>query len=213
LVVALSQADPNLPDITTSIARRIRLDSNNQTVGFAGREASRQTGNAATNINGISPSNFAIRASAYIASRRLYVNWSDIALADTTNDTAQTNLFTWMTDPVLGGRFNVDPILINHGFLPCTDDYSDPSGPNNLCSSQLPPPAAESTPASCIPAGQTGNASNWCCSTAAVSPAAPAVCPGYACEAANYACTGTGQGTCCAGLTCTDQGTGNFACN
>jgi len=223
LVVALSQNDPNLPDITTSIARRIRLDSNNQTLGFAGREASRQTGNASTNINGISPSNFAIRTRAYIASRRLFVNWSDIPVGtgrsggqtadDIANDTAQLNLYTWITDPVLGGRFNVDPILIAHGFLPCTDDYSDPSGPNNLCSNQLPPPAAESTPPSCIPAGLPGNATNWCCSTAAVSPAAPTVCPAYACNTANAACSGSGQGTCCTGLTCTDQGTGNFACN
>jgi hypothetical protein len=214
LVVALSQSDPNLPDITTSIARRIRLDSNNQTVGFAGREASRQTGNAATNINGISASNFAIRTSAYISSRRLYVNFSDIALADTANDTAQTNLYTWMTDPLQGGRGNVDPILVAHGFLPCTDDFSDPSGPNNLCSNQLPPPAAESTPGSCIPAGQPGNGgSNICCSTGTASPASSSNCPDYSCHPLNNACTGSGQGTCCAGLTCTDQGTGNFACN
>jgi hypothetical protein len=47
LVVPLSQNDPGMPDITTSIARRVRLDSSNATIGFAGREASRQTGNAA----------------------------------------------------------------------------------------------------------------------------------------------------------------------
>jgi hypothetical protein len=58
LVVALSENDPGMPDITTTIARRVRLDANNQTVGFAGREASRQTGNAAPNINTVSPNNF-----------------------------------------------------------------------------------------------------------------------------------------------------------
>jgi hypothetical protein len=221
LTVPLSQNDPGLPDITTSIARRVRLDSNNQTVGFAGREASRQTGNAAPNINSISPNNFNVRASAYIASRRLFVNWSDIPVGtgrsggrtadDIANDTAQQNLYTWITDPVLGGRFNVDPILIAHGFLPCTDDYSDPSGPSNLCSSQLPPPAAESTPPQCIPDGVTGNGTNLCCS-GAVSTSGVA-CPPAPCRPALYGCTGAGQGNCCASLICTDQGTGNFACN
>ena len=173
LVVALSENDPGLGDITISIARRVRLDPNNQTVGFAGREAAFQVGNAAPNLNTISPSadnpqeplvnispnNFNVRASAYIASRRLFVNKSDLPVGnnrpggrtadDIAADEAELNLYAWMTDPILGGRFNVDPILIAHGFLPCTDDYSDPIGAGNLCSSQLPPPPAESTPNNC----------------------------------------------------------------
>jgi hypothetical protein len=224
LLVALSQSDPGMPDITTSIARRVRLDGNNQTVGFAGREASRQTGNAAPNLNTISPNNFNVRAAAYLASRRLYVNFSDIPVGtnrpggrtadDIAQNTEETNLFTWMTDPVLGGRFNLDPILVTHGFLPCTDDFSDPSGPNNLCSSALPPPAAETTPGQCIPAGLAGNGGgNICCSTGLASPAAPATCPANNCGASGFACTGSGAGTCCSGLACTDQGDGNFACN
>jgi hypothetical protein len=223
LVVSLSQADPGMPDITTSIARRIRLDPNNATVGFAGREGARQTGNAAPNLNTFSPNNFNVRAAIYLASRRLFVNFSDIPVGtgraggrtadDIAQDTQESALFTWMTDPVVGGRFNVDPILIAHGFLPCTDDFSDPSGPNNLCSSALPPPVAEVTPKQCIPPGVTGNAADICCSTGTLSPASPGTCPAYACNAANFACAGSGQGNCCAGLTCTDQGDGNFACN
>jgi hypothetical protein len=214
LVVALSQNDPGMPDITTSIARRVRLDNANQTIGFAGREASRQSGNATPNVNTISPNDTNVRSSAFLAARRLFVNFGDVALADATNDAAQTALYDWMTDPVTGGRVNVDPILTAHGFLPCTSDSSDPSGPTNLCSKTLPPPAAESTPPQCIPAGQPGNGSNFCCSTGAVSTNG-VNCPAYACQPVNSACVpaaGPVSDTCCSGLTCTDLGTGNFAC-
>jgi hypothetical protein len=213
LVVALSQNDPGMPDITTSIARRVRLDTSDQTLGFAGREASRQIGNAAPNINGISPNNFNIQNNAYLASRLLYVNWSDIPVGavrpggpsadDVANDAAQMNLYTWMTDPVKGGPINVDPILIAHGFAPCTGLF---------CS--VPQPPAETTPPPCIPSNVAGNGVNICCSTGALSPQAPAVCPPNPCSVVNAACTGApAQGSCCTGLTCTDQGTGNFACN
>jgi hypothetical protein len=221
LVVSLSQADPGMPDITTSIARRVKNDFNNQTLGFAGREASRQDSNWPINLNGISPTNLAIRTAAYLTARRLFVNFSDIPVgtgrgggrtqADIDQDTEETALYTWMTDPVLGGRFNVDPILTAHGFLPCTDNFSDPSGPSNLCSSALPPPAAETTPKQCIPPGVTGNAADICCSTGLVSPASPGTCPAYACVASGSVCIGTGIGNCCAG-TCTDQGSGYSTC-
>ena len=223
LVVALSEKDPVMPDLDTSIARRVRLDSYNQTLGFTGRAASRQTGNAAPNINGISPNNFNVRTSAYFAARRLFLNLSDIPIGtsraggrttdDIANDQAQLDLYAWMTDPVLGGRFNLDPLLVANGFIPCTDDYSDPAGPGNLCSSQIPPPSGDD-PRVCIAAGGVGdNGASLCCPSGQPSPASPGVCPGPSCSPMNDWCTGSGQGTCCAGLTCTDQGTGYSACN
>jgi hypothetical protein len=223
LVVALSENDPGMPDINASIARRVRLDANNQTVGFAGRAASRQTGNAAPNINGISPNNFNVRAGAYFVVRRLFLNLSDRLIGtgraggrtadDIANDQAQLDLYASMTDPVLGGRFNLDPLLVANGFIPCTDDYSDPVGPSNLCSSEIPPPPGDD-PRVCIAAGGVGdNGASLCCPSGQPSPAPSGVCPGPSCVAMNEWCTGSGQGTCCAGLTCTDQGTGDFACN
>jgi hypothetical protein len=227
LVVPLSQNDPGMPDITTSIARRVRLDSSNATIGFAGREASRQTGNAAPSLNGISPNNLNVRSSAYLASRRLFVNWSDQPIGtgrtggpnadDQAREAEELKLFTWMTDPGLGGRSNLDPILVTHGFLPCTDNYSDPSGPTNLCSSVLPPPVAETTPGQCIPDGLTGDGKAACCSqpnpTSSTVSTAGVACGPSACRPVNYACAGSGQGNCCTGLACTDLGDGSFACN
>jgi hypothetical protein len=223
LVVALSQNDPGVADINASIARRVRLDSNNQTLGFAGRAASRQTGNAAPNINGISPNNFNVRAGVYFAARRLFLNLSDLPIGtgraggrtadDIANDQAQLELYAWMTDPILGGRFNLDPLLVANGFIPCTDDYSEPVGPGNLCSSQIPPPPGDDA-RTCIAAGGVGdNGASVCCTSGQPSPAPAFLCPGPPCGAPNDLCTCSGQGTCCALLTCTEQGTGNFACN
>jgi hypothetical protein len=217
LLVALSQNDPGMPDITTSIARRVRLDTQNQTVGFAGREAARQSGNATPTVNTISPNDTNVRSSAFLTARRLFVNWGDTALADAGNEAAQEALYDWMTNKVTGGRVNVDPILVSHGFLPCTPDSSDPSGPSNLCSKKLPPPAAETTPGQCIPSGKPGDGgTSICCSTGLASPASSVNCPAPVCQAVNTACVPTGSAVtdnCCAGLTCTDQGDGNFACN
>ena len=209
LVVALSENDPGMPDVDASIARRVRLDSNNQTLGFGGRAASRQTGNAAPNINGISPNNTNVRNSAYFAARRLFLNFSDIPIGtgrvggrtadDIANDQAQLDLYAWMTDPILGGRFNLDPLLVANGLIPCTDDYSDPVGPSNLCSSQLPPPPGDD-PRSCIAAGGSGdNGASLCCTSGLPSPAPALFCPGPSCGLLNHVCTGgqgTGQGTC-----------------
>lgn len=221
-VVALSQNDPGMPDITKSIAQRVTTSPDFSVIGFAGREASRQPGLTAPKINTISPNNFNVRTSSYIAARRLFLNWSDLPVGtgraggpnatDQAQEAAELELYNWMTDPVIGGRFNVDPILVRHGFLPCTDDYTDPSGPGNLCSSEIPPPVAESLPGQCIPPGVNGSSSTICCSTGTTGTSG-VPCPAYTCRPLNYACSGDGQGTCCAGLTCTDQGTGNYACN
>ena len=227
LTVAISQNDPGANDITLSIAQRVRKDSNNQTLGFGGRAAAAPytvgINNSAINMAGISPNDFNSRASAYLMARRLFVNFSDIPVGtgraggrtadDIANDTAQLNLFNWMTNAdVGGGRGNVDPILSEVGFLPCTDDFTDPVGSGNLCSKEIPPPVAESTPAQCIPNGQSGNGTNVCCGDGAVATSSQ-TCPitPY-CAASGAACYGSGTGNCCAG-TCVDQGTGNGICS
>jgi hypothetical protein len=225
LVVSLSQLDPGQADITTSIAYRVSHDQSAQTLGFSGREGSRRFGNAAASINTISPSDFSVRGDKYLLSRRLYVNWSDqvvgfgraggLTADDTAQETAEENLFSWITDPDVGGRFVVDPLLVAHGFLPCVGNGGEPSGGGNLCSKQIPPPPAETTPKQCIPAGVNGNGTDWCCSTAATSTSGVA-CPALPCAVANAACYGAGAGNCCgaAGDTvCADQGDGTFACN
>jgi len=239
LVVALSEKDPNMPDVTTSIGVRVQTDGNNATLGLANRAASRLQNTQSINLNSISPSDFSVRASMYFLARRLFVNWSDLPIGfdraggrnadDIAHDAQETALFTWMTDNVWGGgRGEVDQILKAHGFLPCTDDFSDPSGPGNLCSSQLPPPPGDFAESNgCVPAGVAiGSGYFACfapegpctavydrCSSTPSSLPPGTICPAYACSARNFACVGSGQGTCCAGMTCTDQGTGYSACN
>jgi hypothetical protein len=252
LLISLSQPDPNMTDVTMSIANRVASAGFNDVIGFAGRAALNRAnvapaGSATFGVAGatsslcgsvaspsiegvvdghsagsVSPNQFNIRANAYPLSYRIFVNWGDRAIGtgktggptadDLDREAEETALYTWLTDPIEGGRFNLDPMLAANGFVPCTDDYSDPMGPGNLCSSQLPPPASESLPNQCIAPGDMGNGTDWCCATAAPSTAGQP-CPDLACMAANYACVGSGQGNCCAGLTCTDQGDSNYACN
>jgi hypothetical protein len=225
LVVSLSQFDPNQADITTSIAFRVNHDGSAQTLGFSGREGSRRFGNAAANINTNAPSDFNVRGDAYLLARRLYTNFSDQVVGfgrspartadDIAQETAEEALYDWMTNPDTGGRFNVDPLLTAHGFLPCMPTRgAEPSGTSNLCSKQVPPPAAEVTPKQCIPQGVNGNGSDLCCDGSASVASTP--CPNLPCAVANAACWGSGAGNCCGGTgdsVCTDQGDGNFGCN
>jgi hypothetical protein len=222
LVVSLSQNDPGQLDITTSIAYRVSHDGTSQTLGFGGREASRRFGNAAASINTNSPSDFNVRGDAYILARRLFVNWSDRIVGYPTPSAAQTQqeldeeaLYEWMTNSDSGGRYNVDPILTSHGFLPCMPTRgAEPSGGSNLCSKQVPPPVAMELPKQCIPQGVNGNGTDLCCAGATSVSGTP--CPDLPCAPANSACYGAGQGNCCGGAgatACTDQGTGNFVCN
>lgn len=225
LVVSLSQSDPGQADITTSIAYRVSHDQSAQTLGFGGREASRRFGNSAASINTISPSDPGVRGDVYLLSRRLYVNFSDQVVGfgrtpartadDIAQETAEEALYSWITDPDVGGRGLVDPILVAHGFLPCIGNGGVPSGSNNLCSKQIPPPAAETTPKQCIPPGVNGNGTDICCADPTVLSTSGTPCAAFPCAAANAACLGTGQGNCCnAGTTgCTDQGDGTSACN
>ena len=221
-LVALSQRDPDAstPDITTSIAGRVLNDGSLRTTGFAGREASRKAGNTAPMINSVSPSDLSIRNNHYFLARRLFVNYADTntdaASGGAAQLAAELTLYNWMTDPngdPLPGRYNVDPLLVNHGFLPCTTDHTDPTGTDNLCSMDSVIPAAETTPKQCIPPGATGNAADACCANGATSPASPGTCPAYACAAITKGCATTAD--CCTAtpaLTCQDLGTGHLAC-
>ena len=220
-VVALSERDPDptTPDMTTSIAGRVLGDGSYRTVGFAGREASRVKGNTAPMFNWISPSDYSVRNGKYFLARRLFVNWADTntdaASGGAAQRTAETSLYNWMTDPngdPLPGRFNVDPIMVNHGFLPCTTDSTDPTDTDNLCNSEWPIPAAQVTSKQCIPPGINGNGSDACCSTGATS-VASTPCPAYTCSGITSGCSSTAE--CCSstpGMTCQDLGTGHNAC-
>lgn len=227
LTVALSQNDPGAADITTSIAQRTRLDTagSNVVVGFAGRAGAKQGNNTAPTLNTISANDFNVRANAYILSRRLFLNWGNRAIGtgkptgptadDIAREAEEKALFDFVTNPDFGGRIVLDPVMTNRGFLPCTEDSSDPSGPGNLCSLQIPPPAAETTSKQCIPAGVNGNGADICCANPAVASTTGVPCGSFPCAVLNAACTGAGVGNCCVadGTTCTNQGTGNFACN
>ncbi|HUM12981.1 MAG TPA: hypothetical protein VLT82_18680 [Myxococcaceae bacterium] len=144
-------------------------------------------------------------------------------------------LFLWMTDTTGGGsqlgrsgRRNLDPIMSARGFLPCTSNFSPPSGSSNLCS-KTPYPTISSTPAACLPFASSGGpgwnyaqvgctGSSVCCSNGLACNAQPAGTPANTCAAAtgrpiNSACSFDGlQAECAGGLTCTDIGSGLLAC-
>jgi hypothetical protein len=146
---------------------------------------------------------------------------------------AEDAFFRWATDAGGGGsqqgapgRFNLDPVMTQFGFLPCTSDSSNPTDPNNLCVKTV-FPTIPSPPSACIPTSSTGPTS-WtfaavacsgtqvCCSNGLACSAAPNT--GTQCAAAtgrpvNTACSaGGGQAECASGLTCTDIGGGLLAC-
>jgi hypothetical protein len=216
-LVALSQRDPDAStvDITTSIAARVRNDPYLRTVGFAGREASKWAGNTAPMVNSVSSSDVSTRNGKYFLSRRLFVQW---AAGNLSGDrlTQETALYNWMTDPDgdIAGRYNVDPLLTAHGFLPCMPTRGQtPVSTSNLCNSETPIRPAETTPKQCIPAGATGNAADICCATGTTSPASPGTCPTYNCAAVTVGCATNAD--CCgspAGMTCQELGNGHLAC-
>jgi hypothetical protein len=151
---------------------------------------------------------------------------------------AEDALFLWMTDTGGGGsqqgapgRFNLDTIMGNRGFLPCTSDSSPPQGASNLCS-KTPFPVIPSTASACTPANQPTQAGGWgwnygavscsgtaiCCSNGLACNAQPVGTPANTCAAAtdrpvNSACTQkNAQAECATGSTCTDVGGGLLVC-
>ncbi len=170
-LISLSEPDSAaVTDITMTIAARVLADST--TVGYAGREAIRRAPvagqpAAGPTINTNTPSNSNVRQDKYLLSRRLWlqdtVDQNDTPVTtnstgDVGRDAAEAEFFDWATSP-LGvvsakpGRENMDPIMIKWGFIPCTDDFSQPTGDGNLCSknfgaSGFPPGAG--APTKCV---------------------------------------------------------------
>jgi hypothetical protein len=149
--------------------------------------------------------------------------------------TFEDALFAWMTDTGgagsqngAPGRFNLDPIMLQYGFLPCTADSTPPSGSSNLCS-KTPYPVVASTAAACTPTSSSGgptwnygqvscSGSAICCSNNLACNAQPAGTPAGFCAAAtgrpvNAACSANGlQAECATGSVCTDVGGGLLLC-
>lgn len=133
LIVALSENDPGIKDITISMGSRIAQDLNGYTVGMAGLAVVMLDGapTAGTNINTVTFESSNIRAGQYMFSRRLFVqrdanptpqNGSE-SVAD--RRTEEDKLFTFITN-----RCNAEPINLTAGFLPplavCSDPCNDP---------------------------------------------------------------------------------------
>jgi hypothetical protein len=213
-VVAISQADPGMPDITMSIAKRVLADPN--ALGYAGRESVRTappgTGqrNRGANINGNTYGNSSVQQDKYLLSRRLWLHdtciQQDVEIAtcpgsphcDSTGtsgpaparDTAECRFFHWATDGFPAaysantGRENMDPILKQFGYIPCTEDHSEPSGNGNLCSKQNDPtygyPPGVGGVTACVrdlPSGSTPcTAGEVCCSNGSACPGG-GICP------------------------------------
>jgi hypothetical protein len=134
LVVALSDADPNTSDVTVSLSRRVKNDS--ASVAFAGRQAVKQPQSPTNgvNINTISYAPQNIRLDQYMFSRRLYLMKADPS-SDPDRNPQEELFYDWATNPdnEVPGRCNMDPLMIQYGYVPCTDDCSPPTGANTLC--------------------------------------------------------------------------------
>src|SRR5262249_3309328 len=206
LVVALSQADPNSSDVTVSIGKRVALDPNGQTVGYAGRESAFTVpGATKVNIHTIVPSIPNVRVGLYDLSRRLFLQKGDltdpnVVALDMTGE--QAKLLAWATgigqenypscfDPdgnPICGRPNMDPVMKQFGSVACADDPFHPPTPPNLCGTS-PPPYIGPTCTACGATGAICSSPTQCCSGA---------CTGGSCQACfatGFACTTNSQ--CC----------------
>jgi ABC-type phosphate transport system substrate-binding protein len=189
LVVALSEADPNTSDVTVSLSRRVKNDS--ASVAFAGRQAVKQPQSPTNgvNINTISYAPQNIRLDQYMLSRRLYLMKTD-PTSDPDRNLQEELFYDWATNPdnEAPGRCNMDPLMIQRGYVPCTDDCSPPTGANTLCVKTPFQPAPEPVAAcvkdraSCVPGVDT------CCSGSVCDPkggfcmSMPARAEGFACS-------------------------------
>src|SRR5262249_44384663 len=77
-VVALSEPDTGVPDVTASIGRRVAADAQRQTLGYAGLPATLQIGARAVNMNTRTPTPANIRTGFYPLARRLFLNRGDL---------------------------------------------------------------------------------------------------------------------------------------
>ncbi len=215
-LVSISERDSAA--VTMSIAARVLADIT--TVGYAGRESVRRapvTGQPAfgPSINTITPSNSNVRTDRYMLSRRLWlhdtVDQNDVPVTtnstrDAVRDYYEAGFFDWATSPlgivsVNPGRNNMDPIMAKWGFIPCTDDFSQPSGQGNLCSKDYGPngfPAGFGAANRCVVNTVSGSAyqptiaataTDICCSDGLVANTHTGnTCPVPAKRAAGFAC-------------------------
>jgi ABC-type phosphate transport system substrate-binding protein len=141
-------------DQTLSIALRAQSDANGGTFGYGGRTAiyiAVDGTNTATgpSIDTITPDDVNVVPDIYLLSRRLWLHDTIVqggvltneSTGNTAVDAAEAKFFRWATDSAGSntqsantGRQNMDPIMTAWGFIPCTSDSTQPSGPGNLCS-------------------------------------------------------------------------------
>jgi hypothetical protein len=188
-VVALSEADPNTSgDVTVSLSRRVKNDS--ASVAFAGRQAVKQPQSPTNgvNINTISYAPQNIRLDQYMLSRRLYLMKAD-PTSDPDRNLQEEMFYDWATNPdnEVPGRAHMDPLMLQYGYVPCTDDYSVPTGANTLCVKTPFAPAPEPV-AACLPdRAPCVLGVDTCCSGAPCGVRGCGVTPlrseGFACEA------------------------------
>jgi hypothetical protein len=187
-VIAMTDVDPTPAgyagtapfDITLSIANRAQSDANGGTFGYGGRTAiltSVDGTNTATgpSIDTITPDDVNVVPDIYLLSRRLWLHdtilqagvaTGDASTGNTAVDAAETKFFRWATDSAGSntqsgntGRQNMDSVMAAWGFIPCTSDSTQPSGPGNLCSKtnyngcSVTVDKACATAADCTPAG------------------------------------------------------------
>jgi len=232
LVVALSQGDPAIPDVTVSIGNRVGRDLSGTTFGYAGKEAVNiavAPGTAPIFIDTVPPEPGLIISNTYMLSRRLYLQHGADILDNAQStlrcpSTSATNfcaggltdqlgqetlLWNWMTDPNPStgdpGRCHLDPILTLKGFIPCdpADCFWNGGGPENLCS-LTPYDTAASSAATCVRGAVACTSGSICCSSGAACPTS-GTCPADNARPVNSACSPVGvQDSCAAGLTCQD---------
>jgi hypothetical protein len=202
LIVALSENDPASPDITFSIANRIKNDTFNQSMGIGGRAMVELSGQPTDGlfVNTVTFSPLNIRNGQYLLSRRLFLQRNPNGSGDSLRDAEEAKLFTYMTN-----RCNLDPIVRQAGFVSCFDDCTEPClNPNNLCC--LPASADEAIKPQNIGAESTGAYTDLgdglhpCASNTTTIPSTSGLaCPPLTVEGTGYACN---LGQKCCGGTC-----------
>jgi hypothetical protein len=200
LVVALSETDPEASDVTVSIAHRVGDDT--KVLGFAGREAVRQTGSptAGPTLNKRSFADDNVRSADYPLARRLFLNHGNALPASLAAQMAEEEkLYNFATDPA-DGRCNMHPIMKKWGFISCYKNCTIPPAGYTLCDDGT-IPAAEETMSLCVAADRSCASTDTCCSTGAACPTS-GTCPAPNAGGDGWACAVDSD--CNAGLTCKD---------